>query len=103
MFGLGGIYVEVLKDVVFRLAPLEEREATRMIESVKTINLLKGVRGEKPHDLGAIRESLQRLSQLITDFQEIEELDVNPLLVLEDGKGVRAIDIRISLKKNSNR
>jgi len=103
MFGLGGIYVEVLKDVVFRLAPLEEREATRMIESVKTINLLKGVRGEKPHDLGAIRESLQRLSQLITDFQEIEELDVNPLLVLEDGKGVRAIDIRISLKKNTNR
>ena len=103
MFGLGGIYVEVLKDVVFRLAPLEEREATRMIESVKTINLLKGVRGEKPHDLGAIRESLQRLSQLITDFQEIEELDVNPLLVLEDGKGVRAIDIRISLKKNSDR
>ncbi len=102
MFGLGGIYVEVLKDVVFRLAPLDEREATRMIESVKTINLLKGVRGEKPHDLGAIRESLQRLSQLITDFQEIEELDVNPLLVLEDGKGVRAIDIRISLKKNSN-
>jgi len=103
MFGLGGIYVEVLKDVVFRLAPLEEREATKMIESVKTINLLKGVRGERPHDLGAIRESLQRLSQLITDFQEIEELDVNPLLVLEDGKGVRAIDIRISLKKNSNR
>jgi len=103
MFGLGGIYVEVLKDVVFRLAPLEEREATRMIESVKTINLLKGVRGEKPHDLGAIRESLQRLSQLITDFQEIEELDVNPLLVLENGKGVRAIDIRISLKKNNNR
>lgn len=103
MFGLGGIYVEVLKDVVFRLAPLEEREATRMIESVRTINLLKGVRGEKPHDLGAIKESLQRLSQLITDFQEIEELDVNPLLVLEDGKGVRAIDIRISLKKNSNK
>ncbi len=103
MFGLGGIYVEVLKDVVFRLAPLEEREAERMIESVRTINLLKGVRGEKPHDLGAIKESLQRLSQLITDFQEIEELDVNPLLVLEDGKGVRAIDIRISLKKNSNK
>ena len=103
MFGLGGIYVEVLKDVVFRLAPLEEREATRMIESVRTINLLKGVRGEKPHDLGAIKESLQRLSQLITDFQEIEELDVNPLLVLEDGKGVRAIDIRISLKKNNNK
>ena len=70
-----------------------------MIESVRTINLLKGVRGEKPHDLIAIKESLQRLSQLITDFQEIEELDVNPLLVLEEGKGVRALDIRINLKR----
>jgi 4-hydroxybutyrate---CoA ligase (ADP-forming) len=99
MFGLGGIYVEVLKDVVFRLAPIDEQEAARMIDSVRTINLLKGVRGEKPHDLIAIKESLQRLSQLITDFQEIEELDVNPLLVLEEGKGVRALDIRINLKR----
>ena len=99
MFGLGGIYVEVLKDVVFRLAPIGEQEAITMVESVRTINLLRGVRGERPHDLGAIVESLQRLSQLVTDFQEIEELDVNPLLVLEEGKGVRAIDIRIGLKK----
>jgi len=98
MFGLGGIYVEVLKDVVFRLAPIEGSEAARMIESVRTIKLLEGVRGEKPHDLNAIKESLQRLSQLITDFQEIEELDINPLIVLEEGKGARAIDIRISLK-----
>jgi len=101
MFGLGGIYVEVLKDVVFRLAPIEGSEAARMIESVRTIKLLEGVRGEKPHDLNAIKESLQRLSQLITDFQEIEELDINPLIVLEEGKGARAIDIRISLKSDN--
>jgi 4-hydroxybutyryl-CoA synthetase (ADP-forming) len=101
MFGLGGIYVEVLKDVVFRLAPIEGSEAARMIESVRTIKLLEGVRGEKPHDLNAIKESLQRLSQLITDFQEIEELDINPLIVLEEGKGARAIDIRISLKNDN--
>jgi 4-hydroxybutyryl-CoA synthetase (ADP-forming) len=101
MFGLGGIYVEVLKDVVFRLAPIEVSEAARMIESVRTIKLLEGVRGEKPHDLNAIKESLQRLSQLITDFQEIEELDINPLIVLEEGKGARAIDIRISLKSDN--
>ncbi|HEY7572008.1 MAG TPA: acetate--CoA ligase family protein [Nitrososphaeraceae archaeon] len=102
MFGLGGIYVEVLKDVVFRLAPIEGSEAARMIESVRTIKLLEGVRGEKQHDLNAIKESLQRLSQLITDFQEIEELDINPLIVLEEGNGVRAIDIRINLKKSDS-
>jgi 4-hydroxybutyryl-CoA synthetase (ADP-forming) len=98
MFGLGGIYVEVLKDVVFRLAPIGEYEARNMIESIKTANLLKGVRGEKQSDLKSVMESLQRLSQLITDFPEIEEFDMNPLLVLEDGKGARAVDVRINLR-----
>lgn len=98
MFGLGGIYVEVLKDVVFRIAPIDEREAAKMVESIKTIKLLKGVRGEKPSDLKAIADSLQRLSQLVTDFREIKEFDINPLLVLEDGKGARVVDARIILK-----
>jgi 4-hydroxybutyryl-CoA synthetase (ADP-forming) len=98
MFGLGGIYVEVLKDVVFRVAPIDEREATKMVESIKTIKLLKGVRGEKPSDLKAISDSLQRLSQLVTDFPEIKEFDINPLLVLEEGKGARVVDARIILK-----
>jgi len=98
MFGLGGIYVEVLRDVVFRLAPIDENEASRMVHSTKTINLLKGVRGEKPSDLGALVDSLQRLSQLVTEFPEIEEFDINPLLVLEEGKGVRTVDVRISLR-----
>lgn len=98
MFGLGGIYVEVLKDVVFRIAPIDEREAAKMVESIKTIKLLKGVRGEKPSDLKAIADSLQRLSQLVTDFTEIKEFDINPLLVLEEGKGARVVDARIILK-----
>jgi 4-hydroxybutyrate---CoA ligase (ADP-forming) len=98
MFGLGGIYVEVLRDVVFRLAPIDESEASRMVHSIKTLNLLKGVRGEKPSDLAAIIDSLQRLSQLVTEFPEIEEFDINPLLVLEEGKGVRTVDVRISLR-----
>jgi 4-hydroxybutyrate---CoA ligase (ADP-forming) len=98
MFGLGGIYVEVLRDVVFRLAPIDEHEASQMVHSIKTLNLLKGVRGEKPSDLGAIVDSLQRLSQLVTEFPEIEEFDINPLLVLQEGKGVRTVDVRISLK-----
>jgi len=101
MFGLGGIYVEVLKDVVFRLAPVGEQEAVRMVNSIKAIKLLKGLRGEKPSDIHSIVESLQRLSQLITDFPEIEELDMNPLLVLEEGKGSRAVDIRIGLKNGN--
>ncbi len=98
MFGLGGIYVEVLKDVVFRVAPIDEREAANMVESIKTIKLLKGVRGEKASDLKAIADSLQRLSQLVVDFPEIKEFDINPLLVLEEGKGARVVDARIILK-----
>ena len=98
MFGLGGIYVEILKDVVFRLAPIDEHEAAKMVESIKTVKLLKGVRGEKPSDLKAVVDSLQRLSQLIVDFPEIEEFDMNPLLVLEEGRGARAVDVRIGLK-----
>ena len=98
MFGLGGIYVEVLKDVVFRVALIHEQEAINMVESIKTIKLLKGVRGEKPSDLKAIADSLQRLSQLVVDFQEIKEFDINPLLVLEEGKGARVVDARIILR-----
>ena len=98
MFGLGGIYVEVLKDVVFRIVPIDEQEAMNMVESIKTIKLLKGVRGEKSSDLRAISDSLQRLSQLVVDFPEIKEFDINPLLVLEKGKGARVVDARIILK-----
>lgn len=99
MVGLGGIYVEILKDVVFRLAPIDEYEAEKMVESIRAIKLLKGIRGEPPSDLAAVVDCLQRLSQLITDFTEIEEFDINPLLVLERGKGVRVADVRIGLKK----
>jgi 4-hydroxybutyryl-CoA synthetase (ADP-forming) len=98
MFGLGGIYVEILKDVTFRLAPIDEDMANEMVNSIKTINLLKGARGEKESDIDGIVESIQRLSQLVNDFPEIEEFDMNPLLVLEKGNGVRAVDVRIGLK-----
>src|SRR5215207_1398413 len=99
MFGLGGIYVEVLKDAVFRIVPIDEQEAINMVESIKTIKLLKGVRGEKSSDLRAIADSLQRLSQLVVDFPEIKEFDINPLLVLEAGKGARVVDARIILNE----
>jgi 4-hydroxybutyryl-CoA synthetase (ADP-forming) len=98
LFGLGGIYVEVLKDVVFRLAPIDEHEANRMVHSIKGFRLLKGVRGESPSDIGALVDSLLRISQLVSEFPEISEFDMNPLMVLGEGNGVRAVDVRISLK-----
>jgi 4-hydroxybutyryl-CoA synthetase (ADP-forming) len=70
-----------------------------MIESIKSIKLMKGARGDKPSDLKALTENLQRLSQLVTDFPEIEEFDMNPLLVFEEGVGTKAVDVRIGLAK----
>lgn len=97
MLGMGGIYVEILKDVTFRLAPVTDKEAEDMIASIKTKKLLEGVRGEKPSDLTKLSECIQRLSQLVTDFTEIKELDMNPVLVMEKGKGCKILDVRIGL------
>jgi len=97
MLGMGGIYVEILKDVTFRLAPVTDKEAEDMITSIKTKKLLEGVRGEKPSDLAKLSECIQRLSQLVTDFTEIKELDMNPVLVMEKGKGCKILDVRIGL------
>jgi acetyl coenzyme A synthetase (ADP forming)-like protein len=98
MFGLGGIYVEVFKDVTFRIAPIRELSARSMIERIKGITLLRGFRGEPPSDLDAIAESLLRLSQLVIDFPEIEEMDINPLIVLPAGSGARVVDARILIR-----
>jgi len=97
MLGMGGIYVEVLKDVTFRLAPITNKEADDMINSIKTKKILEGVRGEKPSDLKKLSELIQKLSALVTDFKEIKELDMNPVLVMEQGKGCKILDIRIGL------
>ena len=97
MFGLGGIYVEVLKDVSFRIAPITESEAWDMISEIKAFPLLRGIRGEKPADIDSISNSLLRLSQLVTDFPNILEMDINPLMVYDEGKGSVATDVRISL------
>jgi acetyl coenzyme A synthetase (ADP forming)-like protein len=99
MFGLGGIYVEVFRDVIFRIAPIRELSARHMIEGIKGFKLLKGFRGEPPSDIEAIAQSLTRLSQLVTDFPEIEEMDINPLIVLPSGSGARVVDARILLSE----
>jgi acetyltransferase len=95
MFGLGGIYVEVLKDVSFRVAPIRELSALHMIEEIRGYKILAGYRGAEPSDIESIVECLERLSQLVTDFEEISEIDINPLLVFERGKGCKVIDARI--------
>ncbi|MBI3317080.1 MAG: acetate--CoA ligase family protein [Candidatus Omnitrophica bacterium] len=95
MFGLGGIYVEVLKDVTFRLAPIRELGAEHMIESIRSISLLKGARGEPPSDLKSLGECLLRLSQLVSEQSGIEEIDMNPVMVYPEGEGSLVADIRI--------
>ncbi len=97
MFGLGGIYVEVLKDVTFRIAPVSEQEAKEMISEIRSYHLLEGVRGERPSDIDAIVDCILRISQLVTDFPEIVELDINPLLVRNSGAGAVAVDMRLVL------
>lgn len=97
MLGMGGIYVEILKDVTFRLAPVTAQEARGMIDSIKTKKLLEGVRGEKPSDLDGLAECIQRVSQMVTENERIRELDMNPVLVMEKGKGCRILDVRMGL------
>ena len=98
MFGLGGVFVEVMKDVNFRIAPLTDEDAMDMITSVKAYKLLQGARGTTPAQIGQIQETLLRLSQLVSDFKFIDELDINPLLISEKtGEGI-AVDGRIKVR-----
>ncbi len=95
LFGLGGIFVEIIEDTAFRVAPVSEREAREMVNDIEAAPLLRGARGRDPADVDGVVESLQRLSQLVTDFPAILELDVNPLVATPDG--VQAIDIRLTV------
>jgi len=100
MFGMGGIMVEVLKDVSFYLAPLTAEEAKQMLVNTKTYQMLRGVRGEEGVDIDKIAEGLQRLSQLVTEFPQIKEMDINPYVVGPEGTTPIAVDARIMLKEN---
>ena len=98
MFGLGGVFIEVMKDVTFRIAPLTDIDAKEMIKSVKAYKLLEGARGTTPAQMEQIEETLLRLSQLVHDFKFIDELDINPLLISEKtGEGI-AVDGRIKVR-----
>lgn len=98
MFGLGGVFIEVMKDVTFRIAPLTDVDADEMIKSVKAYKLLQGARGTTPANMEQIQETLLRLSQLVNDYKFIDELDINPLLISEKtGEGI-AVDGRIKVR-----
>ncbi len=99
MFGMGGIMVEVLKDVAFYLAPITASEAKEMLVRTKTYQILKGFRGKEGVDLDAIAEGLQRLSQLVTAFPQIQEMDINPFIVGIEGTTPIAVDARMSVEK----
>jgi acetyl coenzyme A synthetase (ADP forming)-like protein len=100
MFGLGGIYVNFLKDVSFRLAPLSEPEAREMMEETKAFTLLKGMRGEPPSDIEALKNTILRVGQLVWDFPEIVEMDINPVIVYGWGEGCIALDVKMTLTKD---
>lgn len=95
MVGLGGIYVEVFKDITFGIVPINKTDAKKMIDSIKVKKIFEGIRGGVALDVEILIETLGRLSKLLSDFPEIEELDINPLLILPQGQGVKALDARI--------
>ncbi len=96
-FGLGGVMVEALKDVSFRVAPVTPEDAEEMVREIKARDLLGPFRGQKPRDVGALKEVISRISQLVTDFPEISELDANPVMLYGEGEGLKVVDARIIL------
>ncbi len=102
MAGLGGIYVELFKDVVFRLAPIKRNEARRMIHGIKGYNIFKGFRGRPKSDIKVLEKSVVSLSDMVMNHPEIAEMDINPLMVHEEGKGATVADYRIILKALDN-
>lgn len=102
MFGLGGIFVEILKDVTFRVAPISTDQALTMLSEIKGAPILEGARGEAPKDRQALAEVLSRYSQMICDLaDEIQESDANPVIVYDEGEGVTIVDARIILKEKA--
>jgi acetyltransferase len=99
-FGLGGIFVEILKDISLRVAPLSPADAEQMVKEIKGYPILTGVRGKRPCDIEAIVDVLLKISKLAKDWEDtIAEIDINPLIVLDKGRGVKALDALVVLKQ----
>jgi len=99
LFGLGGIFVEAIEDVVWRVAPIDREEARQMIQSVRGRKVLEGIRGEEPYDTEAMEKFLVRLSRILVDYPGIREIDINPLMVFEKGEGAQAVDARVIIDR----
>ncbi|HEX5022353.1 MAG TPA: acetate--CoA ligase family protein, partial [Candidatus Binatia bacterium] len=93
--GLGGIHVEILKDVCFRVTPITDRDAAEMVRSIKGYRLLEGYRGHPPADIAAIEDVLLRVARLVEEIPQISELDLNPVIALPPGHGCQIVDARI--------
>jgi len=98
MFGLGGIFVEVLKDVSFRLAPVTPIDAEEMIREIRAYKILEGYRGKPPRDIEALKDIIVKTSRLMLENPEIQDIDLNPIMSFEKGKGAKVADIRIILR-----
>ena len=96
-FGLGGIYVEILGDVRFRMGPLTDRDADGLLHEIKGLPLLEGYRGHPPADVQAVEEVLLRVSRLVEDIPEVRELDLNPIFALPPGDGCSVVDARVRI------
>jgi len=101
MVGLGGVQVEMLKDVAFSLHPLTDLEPERMLGRLKSLPMLTGWRGSNPRDIDALKEVILRFSMLIEDFPEIDEMEINPLMVFDEGRGCMAIDARVLVRTST--
>lgn len=100
VFGTGGTYVEIINDVKFRALPLNRHEAMLMIKDTVAYSILRGIRGDKEKDINAVIDTLLKIGEILLNFKEIEDIEINPLLINDKGKGVKALDIRVILKKN---
>jgi acyl-CoA synthetase (NDP forming) len=99
LFGLGGVQVELLKDVYFRVHPLADIDAAQMVHGIRGVKLLQGYRGAPPGDIAKVEETLLRVSQLVGECRNIAEMDLNPLKVLEPGRGCVVLDARVLVKR----
>jgi acyl-CoA synthetase (NDP forming) len=100
MFGLGGIYVEVMKDVSFHAFPLSRNEALEMISKIRSYPLLLGVRGEKRKDIDAVADAIIKVGTILQKCPDITDIELNPLVAYSQGEGVKAVDVRILLSKS---
>ena len=101
MFGFGGIFVEIFKDVSYRVCPITKEEAERMVRSIKAFPLLNGYRGQPKGDIDQLTDIMLKCCNLLMENPEIIELDLNPIIVFETGKGIMVVDARIILKEGN--